>query len=422
MLCITHYWQNSDMKITPILFVLIALPLQANTLSEADIVRIHENAITIDTHVDIPGDFASETFDALSNNRPLSQVDIERMRAGGLDAAFFIVYTSQGALQPHGYSQALARAFDKFSDIRRMTDVQYSEDIALALSSTDIRQFHAENKRIALIGVENGYPIGDNINLLNVFFNYGARYFGLVHNGHNQLADSAQPGAELGDETTKHNGISKLGKQAVERCNELGIMVDVSHASEKSTLDIIDASAAPVIASHSSAVTMRNHPRNLSDEALEALAAKGGVVQTVAFDSYLNPVAEEKLQAIKSMRLELGLETREKLSNANPEIWLIYQARMADIHQKWPRSSVSDLVDHIDYLVELIGIEHVGISSDFHGGGGIEGWDSAAQSLNISRELLARGYSEQQVKLIWGENLLRVMQTVEQVASSWPTN
>ncbi|MBT5031995.1 MAG: membrane dipeptidase [Proteobacteria bacterium] len=410
------------MKITPILFVLTALPLQANTLSEADIVRIHKNAITIDTHVDIPEDFASETFDALSNNRPLSQVDIQRMQAGGLDAAFFIVYTSQGPLQAHGYSQALAGAFDKFSDIRRMTDVQYSEDIALALNSTDIRQFHKENKRIALIGVENGYPIGENINLLDVFFNYGARYFGLVHNGHNQLADSAQPRAELGDEATKHNGISELGKQVVERCNELGIMVDVSHASEKSTLDMIDASVAPVIASHSSAFTKRNHPRNLSDKALQALAVKGGVVQTVAFDSYLNPVAEQKSQAIKSMRLELGLETREKLSNADPDTWLIHQARMADIHQKWPRSSVSDLVDHIDYLVELIGIEHVGISSDFHGGGGVEGWDSAAQSLNISRELLARGYSEQQVKLIWGENLLRVMQTVEQVASSWPTN
>ncbi len=375
--------------------------------------RIHDAVITVDTHVDIPTFFASDRFDMAEVNALPAQVDLPRMEDGGLDAAFFIVYVGQTKRDPMGYAQAMSTATAKFAAIHRLTSGEDSERVGLALTADDVRNLHKEGKRAALIGIENGYVIGTQIDLLDVYYDLGARYFGLVHNGHNDIADSAQPRLNLGDKPSEHGGLSEFGRDVVKRCNRLGIMIDVSHASRQATLDAIEASRAPVIASHSSVQGVYDHPRNMSDRELKALAANGGVIQIVAFDTYLIPVSNEKKVAFGALRKKFPFKSLDEIFGAAPDTRKSYAREIRSIQTKFPRANVSDFVDHIDYAVKLIGIDHVGISSDFQGGGGIDGWNNAAESLNVTTELVRRGYSEEDIKKIWGGNLLRVMEEVD---------
>ena len=225
-----------------------------------------------------------------------------------------------------------------------------------------------------MIGVENGFSIGQDISLIEDYKNRGARYMGLVHNGHNDIGDSAQAQDTLNDMPEEHGGLSEYGYQVVEELNRVGILVDISHVSKQTMLDAVNHSRAPIIASHSSVNGIFEHPRNLDDEQLLAIQANGGVVQIVAFDNYLNE----------------GRGT----------------------------ASVEELLDHIDYTVDLIGIEHVGISSDFGGGGGIAGWNNADETLNVTLGLLERGYSEAQIAMIWSGNVLRILQEAENYSAS----
>lgn len=378
---------------------------------------IHERVIAIDTHVDIPEDFGTEAYDPAQAKAPGQQVDLPGMEAGGLDAAFFIVFVMQRKRTEANYARAIADAFVKYAAIRRMTDHDYSGRIGLALTAADVRRIHGEGRRVALIGIENGFSIGRDLGLLDAHYAFGARYLGLVHNGHNDLGDSAVPNAALGDLESGHGGLSELGRAAVRRANELGMMLDISHASEATALDVMAASKAPVIASHSSARGVFLHPRNLSDKALLALRDNGGVVQIVAFDAYLREVPPEKRAAMGAIYRDLNLANPDSFARMTTEQRATFYARMNEVTRMPPRATVKHLVDHIDYAVGLIGAEHVGISSDFNGGGGIEGWDSAGETFNVTVELVRRGYTEEQIAAIWGGNLLRVMEAAEAVAA-----
>ncbi|MEZ4588981.1 MAG: dipeptidase [Gemmatimonadales bacterium] len=341
-----------------------SLPAQQ---SDADLLAraraIHARVLTLDTHVDIdPADFtATRNYAA---DLP-TQVTLPKMERGGLDAAFFVVYVRQRpALDGPGYDAAYRAALDKFAAIHRLADEIAPDRIGLARSASEARAIHDGGRKVALIGVENGYPLGEDLGRIREFAERGARYLSLAHNGPNQLSDS-HTGATL------HRGLSPLGRRAVAELNRWGVMVDVSHPSRASMLQMAELTKAPLVASHSAVRALCDHSRNLDDEQLDALARTGGVVQVVALSRFLI-------------------------------------CRDGD-------AAVSDLVDHIDYAVRRIGIDHVGISSDFDGGGGVVGWRDAGETLGVTVELVRRGYTEADIAKLWGGNLLRVMEQVERI-------
>ncbi len=375
---------------------------------------IHERVITIDTHDDIPDDFATAEVDpGVRGNR---EVDIPKMVEGGLDAAFFVVYVEQTERTPANYEAAKQAALDKFNAIRRMTDSLYPDRIELAYSPEDVERIHASGKRVACIGIENGYAIGRDLSLLARYHELGARYISLTHNGHNDIADSSQPDTTIGEAEAEHGGVSEFGARVIEEINRLGIMVDVSHASRDAMLDAVRLSRAPIIASHSSVRALADVPRNLDDEQLLALKQNGGVVQIVAVSDFIIEDPPEKKAALDALRQELGLTGRAAWRTISDEVRQEYRRRRREIEDRWP-VTVGDLVDHIDYAVNLIGIDHVGISSDFDGGGGLEGWRDASETFNVTLELVRRGYTEEQIGKLWGQNLLRVWREVERIAA-----
>jgi membrane dipeptidase len=436
---------------------------------------IHERVIAIDTHVDI----SPANFTQLSRNYANdlgTQVNLPKMRAGGLDAPFLIVYVGQSnpqttpdAFEADGYQRAYDQAVEKFEAIHRLTKVLAPDRIELALTAADVRRINAKGKKIALIGVENGYPLGDEttaVRRVQEFFDRGARYMSLAHNGHSQLSDS-----NTGErEGWKWNGLSPLGRQVIAEMNRVGIMIDVSHPSKASMMQSIELSKAPIIGSHSAARALCNHSRNMDDEQLLALKKNGGVIQVVAFGSYVKEASTpERTAAEDTLRKAFGLPEGTVLrgrgfggggrggrggggrgqgpgatSGATPpaaagpgrggrggrggqnalaelteERRAELQKRLAEIDVKFPpppRATVKDFVDHIDYVVKKIGIDHAGISSDFDGGGGIDGWNGADETFNVTLELVRRGYTEAQIAKIWSGNLLRVMDEVQKVA------
>ena len=415
--------------LSPALFALYT-PLRAQGRTEggpeADLVAraraIHERVIALDTHNDIS--LANFTAERNYTQRLATQVNLPKMVEGGLDASFFIVYVGQDDdFTPEGYRHAYDEAIAKFQAIHRLADSIAPDRIGLATTAADVRRIAASGRKVAIIGVENGYPLGDDIARVKEFYDLGARYLSLAHNGHSQLSDS-NTGER--DGVWKWNGLSPFGKQVVAELNRVGIMIDVSHPSKASMMQTVALSKAPIIASHSAARALCDHSRNLDDEQLRALARNGGVVQLVAFNSYVKtPPAPspERVTAVAALRTEFGLPAqgggRGALAALSAERRAEYQERVAALDRQFPpppRATVADFVDHIDYVVKLIGIDHVGISSDFDGGGGVEGWNNAAESLNVTIELVRRGYTEDQIRKLWGGNLLRVWREVEKKA------
>jgi membrane dipeptidase len=389
---------------------------------------IHERVITLDTHVDInPANFTKERN--YTQNLPI-QVDLPKMVSGGLDAAFLIVYVGQGELTPAGYDAAYKQAIAKFEAIHRLTKEIAPDKIELALTAADVPRIAKSGKKVALIGVENAYPIGTDLGRIKEFYDRGGRYMSLAHNGHSQFSDS-----NTGERDGKwlHNGLSELGRKAIAEMNRLGIMVDISHPSKASIMQSIALSKAPVMASHSSARALADHSRNMDDEMLLAVKKNGGVVQAVAFNGYVKIApaqSEARTSAIAALRKDFELPAggpgggggggaAAALAKLTAERRADYEKRMAMIDFKMPpppRATVRDFVTHIDYLVNLMGIDHVGISSDFDGGGGVDGWNDASETFNVTLELVRRGYSEEQIAKLWSGNLLRVMRDVEKVA------
>ncbi len=375
--------------------------------------QIHANVITIDTHVDIPVDFATDTVDPGERGR--FQNDLVKMEEGGLDAAFFIVYVGQGERTAAGNAAATAAGMNKFNAIRRMTTELYPDRIELAYSADDVERIHAEGKRVALIGVENAYALGDDVSSWSRFHELGARYVSLTHNGHNDFGDSSVEMERLGDTGPEWGGMSPLGREAVAELNRLGIMVDVSHAGRETMLQTVAASRAPVIASHSSVRAIADHARNLDDEQLRALAAAGGVAQMTALGAFVK-VQPERNEALSAARERFSISSSADIEALDDEQRSAWELAMSDIDSRFPPATVQDFVDHIDHAVSVAGIDHVGISSDFDGGGGIIGWNNSAETFNVTHEMVRRGYTEEQIRKLWGGNLLRVMREVERVA------
>jgi membrane dipeptidase len=415
---------------------------------------IHERVITLDTHNDIdPNNFTRECNYTM---RLTNQVNLPKMKEGGLDVSFMIVYVGQSnppqvadAFQPAGYDRAYKAALAKFNAVHHLTEDLAPNDIELALTAADVTRIAKRGKKVAVIGIENGYPLGTDIKRVKEFHDRGGRYMSLAHNGHNQLADSHTGEA---DNTWRWGGLSPLGRQAIEEMNKWGIMVDVSHPSKGSMMQMIGLSKAPVIASHSSVRKLANQTRNMDDEQLMAMKTNGGVVQINAVASFIKADPPQRGPAIESLRQEFGLTNGRGGAGAPPttssrrcpvegsaapaagggrgrggnglealsaDRRAAFERRMADLDRQWPsagHATVTDYVDHIDYVVKLIGIDHVGIASDFDGGGGVEGWNSAAETFNLTLELVRRGYTEEQIGKIWSGNLLRVWSDVEKVA------
>ena len=387
--------------------------------------EIHEATLTIDSHDDIPFNFASEEVDP--GVRGDRQVDIPKMIEGGLDAAFFIVYVGQGERDRAGNAFAKDQAMTKFDAIHRMTDQLYSDQIELAYRSEDVRRIAASGKRVAAIGIENGWVIGQDLGMIEQFHSLGARYITLAHNGHNDISDSASPNPALGDTVSEHGGISDFGEQVIAEMNRVGVMVDVSHISKQAMLEATRVSQTPVIASHSSVKALCDVPRNMDDEQLLALKENGGVIQIVALADFVK-VDPERNAAIDALNDELNLprgpmtpQRMERMSEVERADYVqkrtAFDEQMQAIDEEFPPANVSDFVDHIDYAVNLIGIDHVGISSDFDGGGGVAGWNDASETFNVTLELVRRGYSREDIAKLWGTNLLRVWQETERIAA-----
>ena len=391
---------------------------------------IHQKAITIDTHNDF--NVANFTPERNYTQRLNSQVNLPKMEEGGLDVSWLIVYTGQGELTPEGYEKAYANADAKFKAIHWLCKDMAPDQIELALTSADVRRIVKSGKKVAMIGVENAYPIGTDIKRVKEFADRGARYMSLAHNGHSQLSDS---NTGENDSVWLHNGLSPLGREVIAEMNKWGIMVDLSHPSKASNIQAIQLSKAPVIASHSSARALNNVPRNLDDEVLMMIKEKKGVVQTVAFRTYVNAkkaaaYTAKSNEILNEVAKQEGFQIlpRRALADLTPEAREAYNTKYAAINEKAkdrilkdvvpvaPPVGVADFVDHIDYLVKKIGIDHVGISSDFDGGGGVDGWNDASETLNVTIELVKRGYTKKQIKKLWGENLLRVLDDVQEVA------
>jgi microsomal dipeptidase-like Zn-dependent dipeptidase len=394
--------------------------------------KIHNSVITLDTHVDInTGNFTQEKNYTMNLD---TQVDLPKMEAGGLDVVFLIVYTGQGELDQEGFDAAYENAVSKFDAIHRLTEELAPDQIELAFTSDDVRRIHAAGKKVAMIGVENAYPLGMELDRVKEFYDRGARYMSLSHNGHSQLSDS-NTGER--DDVWLHDGLSDFGKEVIAEMNKWGIMIDLSHPSKKANMQTMELSKAPVIASHSSARALDpSVSRNLDDEELMMLKENGGVVQTVAFRSYVNSEKHEAYREAaakieEEVAKEMGFEMvsrdsiRQMSTETRSEYFALYQEMQKKAQPRIeketettaPSVNVEDFVDHIDYMVDLIGIEHVGISSDFDGGGGVNGWMDASETLNVTIELVKRGYTQEQIEMIWSGNLLRVLDEVQEIAA-----
>ena len=369
--------------------------------------------LTLDTHVDIPLDYMRQPrYDAGGDS--VLQVDLGKMERGGLDAAFFVIYVGQGPLTAEGYADAVAQAERKYSAIELLL-ANNPDRIRAATSPQQVRDNHAQGLLSAMIGIENGYSLGHDLARIDAAYARGARYLGLVHAGNNDLCTSSAPNVDKGEPawgSAGDTGMSEFGRAAVARANALGIMVDISHASDNCMRDALAASKAPIIASHSSARALVDHKRNIPDDLLRAIAAKGGVIQAVAYKEFVKhdparAAAEKALQ--EQVAKQAGdVEYDGEKHDALPAMI----EGMARIQQQHPLATLDEYLDHVEHIARVAGIDHVGIAADFDGGGGITGWMDASQTGNVSAGLRKRGYSEADIGKILGGNLLRTWQAV----------
>ena len=374
--------------------------------------ELHEKIITIDTHVDTPLRLYRSSYDLGEKHDPYDgggKLDFPRMVQGNLDAVFFAVFVGQGKRTPEANEKIKERALRIIDSI--IVQLELNKDAAeFAGSVVELKNIIAKDKRAILFGMENGYSIGKDLSLVKTFYDKGVRYVTLCHTKNNDICDSSDDpdGAE-------HNGLSEFGKEVVKEMNRLGMMIDISHVSDKSFFDVIKLTEAPVIASHSCTRVLRDHPRNMTDEMIKALAKNGGVIQIAFYSDYIkktkpNPQRDSARQALREKYnnfQNLSDEEHAAASNEWIEVDRIYQKDLA---------TVSELVDHIDHVVNLVGIDHVGLGSDFDGGGELEDCYDITAIGNVTHELVKRGYSDNEIEKIWGGNLMRVFTSVEQAA------
>jgi membrane dipeptidase len=373
--------------------------------------QIHKKALTVDTHVDTPMALLNEGFDVGQRNEaPRSRVDFVRMKEGGLDAIFFAAFTGQRERTPENTEAAYKQANAMIEATYEVCQ-KYDEMAEVAFTADDASRIEAAGKRAIYIGMENGFPLGTDLSRVNEFYNRGVRYITLCHSSNNDICDSSTD-----SNGPEHNGLSRFGEEVVAEMNRLGMMIDVSHISDKAFYDVINLSKAPVIASHSSVRAIAKHPRNMTDEMIKALAKKGGVIQICLLDDYVkNPdttsVHYQKMQELRKIYNAEFESMSDEKKEAFRDLWRKTQ-------EKYPKElpTVADLVDHIDHVKNLVGIDYVGIGSDFDGGGGLADCQDVSQMPNITREMVKRGYTEEEILKVWGGNFFRVFREVEALA------
>lgn len=387
------------------------------TLTDTKTMDLHDRLLTIDSHMDIGSGYGTPKLDPGVLNG--AQVNLPGMQIGGLDAGFFIVFVPQGDLTEEGYANAKATAEEKYGAILRMVRANRSS-IGLATSADEVEALHAQGMLIALIGIENSYAMGATSDEVSksvaLWAQRGARYASITHFGHNQFGGSSNPGFSRDDGDDP--GLTELGRDLIAELNDHGMMVDISHVGAKTAADAIAASRAPVIASHSTVKAVYDNPRGLTDEQLRTVRDTGGVAQITAFRSYVGKIDQRISAAEGDLGKRLGLTSFAAYMSASPETISEFRQERDRIRSKFDDVTLEQFLVHVDHAVGIVGIDHVGLSGDFDGGGGVEGWDGAADSPNVTAALLKRGYSEQDLARLWGQNLLRVMREVEAKAKS----
>jgi membrane dipeptidase len=374
---------------------------------------LHERIITFDAHADIPLDFATETADP-GKDTP-GQIDLPKMDRGGLSGAAFALFAFQGKRTPENYQKAHEQGLTKLRAIHRMAAF-YPSRIEIARSPADIRRIHGAGKHFAVISMLNGFTLGPLVENLDEYYEGGLRQIGFTHAGNNALADSSRPQAKHGDTGPEHGGLSEVGRELVREMNRRGMIVDVSQLTPAALAEAIQISSAPVVASHSAVMAIVDTPRNLADEDMQRVADSGGVVHIVAFSAYLRNMPEEFLEEMAQIRRRFNVTEEAHVSRLDLESRQRYDRKILDLLRRAPPATVADLVTAIDYTVKLIGIDHVGIATDFNHGGGLIGFQDESEAYNVTAELMRRGYSDEDIAKIWGENWLRVFQAVTEQA------
>jgi len=395
--------------------------LAAALLSGASAARLvkkallwHDQVLTVDTHCDTPFMLLEKDWD-IGKYHPSGQTgsgrqDLPRMKAGGLDASFFAVFVSQGARSDEGHARARDKAIAVLDAMDAMF-AKYPDLCGLALTPQDARRLEKEGKRAIFIGMENGYPLGRDAAAIDYFYGRGVRYVTLAHSADNDICDSSTDRKDPED-----RGLSDWGRRVVRRLNELGVIIDVSHISDRSFFDVLALSRTPVMASHSCARALSDSPRNLSDEMLLALKKNGGVIQLCILNDYIKqpPPDPERDQAFAAFRKKINDNYGSWGDIQDKAVRDQLEKEYEDLDERYPSPPVfvKDAVDHIDHIVRLVGIDHVGIGTDFDGGGGLADCRDVTELKNITIELVRRGYSKADIAKIWGGNAMRVMQQV----------
>lgn len=386
---------------------------------------IHDSHPNLDHHLDIPFEYGVGELDA-ANDGP-SQFDLPKAERGHLRGAVVALFVPQGVRTEDGYRAAAEKANQKLAIVQSIVQ-RHPERVAIARSPQELREIEASGKFAIVLSILNGYPIGQDLSALDDWYAEGVRLFGFTHNGNNDLADSSRPHLLKGDRLREHAGLSALGREAVGRLNDLGIIIDVSQVSGQSLEQILALTRAPVVASHSNARAIIDHPRNLDDAQLLAIRDNGGLVAVNAYSAWVRPLPPAATAEANAVRRKYGVPeeavvagvqptTEDGVTVLDPETFTQYSKEFHDItgSEKY-RASLSEYVDQIDYVVGKIGIDHIGISSDFNHGGGVIGWQDVGDSLNVTVELLRRGYSEEDIAKLWGGNFLRVWAQVQAAA------
>lgn len=381
----------------------------------ADARAIHDRAIVLDTHFDSAANLARPGWDVMKRHTweaDFTQVDYPRLVQGGVDGGFWTLFVSQGPRTPAGHAAARDTALKIAFRIREMV-ARHSEHFELATRAEDAGRIARKGKQIVYLSMENGYPLGNDLTLVQTFFDLGVRMLGPVHFANNDLADSATDA-----KGPEHNGLSALGKQLVAECNRLGIVLDASHASDKVLKDLLELSATPVILSHSGCKAVYDHARNIDDDLLRALAAKGGVIQMNAFSAYVAPVKIDtaRNQAMQAMMAKFG----GRATLTTPEKYADYIEARAEIERAFPMplATFDQFMEHVLHALKVAGTDHVGFSGDFDGGGGVEGLMDVTTAPRITERILAAGYTEADVEKFWSGNTLRVLKAAEEHAAA----
>lgn len=380
--------------------------------------EIHDEMLVLDTHLDTPANFSKADFDIMADNPSVLgsvQVDLPKMNRGGLDGGFWVTFTPQGPMDPASYEAAKQAALTRNQEIHDMV-AAHPESFELAYTSEDAARIAATGKKVVYMSIENSYPLGTDIGMVEEFYNRGVRMIGPVHFRDNQFADSS---TDLG--ANDYGGLSPLGEALVKEANRLGMILDGSHASDSTVDDMIELSTTPIILSHTGVKAVYDHPRNIDDDLMRKVADDGGVIQINAYGSYLEQLTPtpERQAALDEMQKEFeGISP----ATADAETRDRYIAKMEEIDAQFPapRSTFEKFLEHMNHALEVVGPDHVGMGADWDGGGGVVGMEDVSFLPRVTEALLAEGYSEEDIQKIWSGNMLKLMKQVEDAAAPKP--